>query len=412
MPSIFAFVSSLAGTQSVNYYLHLPPLVLPINQFISFRILLIQNAPEKIHPLSPPSPVLVVRHHNLPRMNNMSSGHPTSASASNNYNRSAHGQIVANIENNPSNYERDWMLDDSSQSSFKPCPQGSGSLTPLPFHDSAHTMYDPGQLRSSSHSSTNGSGPDLSQMPNAMHSSGTGANYTTSTATAAPSSTNKTHDMSLFKMNAPHGSHHFPNSSVFLENSDILDDKDYPKLYHRHSTIIIGPDTHNEISANRRYSDTKLLHAASDDDIVPDPTAHNLDSIKKMPIFNVATVLGASIQPPVAATHNDSYTVPQITDIIFENSTGGTFDPLELNIQEMLELDTSSSRNALNRPRHSMHNVAFTDPKYAIDAPATTGDGHAKHERIARDARSTIENRNIFKSMPNLSASSENLLQK
>lgn len=361
--------------------------------------------------------MLVVRHHNLPRMNNMSSGHPTSASASNNYNRSAHGQIVANIENNPSNYERDWMLDDSSQSSFKPCPQGSGSLTPLPFHDSAHTMYDPGQLRSSSHSSTNGSGPDLSQMPNAMHSSGMNTNYTLSAAPGtvvdAPSSTAKTHDMSLFKMNTAHGSHNFPNSSVFLENSDILDDKDYPKLYHRHSTIIIGPDAHPETNANRRYSDTKLLNAGTDDDIVAEPSDHSVDSFKKMPIFNVANVLGASIQPASVTHHIDSYTVPQITDIIFENnSTGGTFDPLELNIQEMLELDTSSSRNALNRPRHSMHNVAFNDAKYAIDAATVAIDGHSKHEQSKRDARSTIDNRNIFKSMPNLSASSENLLQK
>lgn len=305
------------------------------------------------------------------------------------------------------------MLDDSSQSSFKPCPQGSGSLTPLPFHDSAHTMYDPGQLRSSSHSSTNGSGPDLSQMPNAMHSSGMATNYSTSTATAAvgaPSSTNRTHDMSLFKMNAPQNSNHFPNSSVFLENSDILDDKDYPKLYHRHSTIIIGPDSHNEISANRRYSDTKLLHAGSDDDLDAD---HNLGAIRTMPIFNVATVLGASIQPTLSTNPNDSYTVPQITDIIFENnSTGGIYDPLELNIQEMLELDTSSSSNALNRPRHSMHNVAFNDPNYAIDASAAAADGASRRESIARDARNTIENRNMFKSMPNLSASSENLLQK
>lgn len=54
----------------------------------------------------------------------------------------AQNQCVANIENNPMNYERDWQLDDSSQSSFKPCPQGSGSMTPLPFHDSAHTMYE------------------------------------------------------------------------------------------------------------------------------------------------------------------------------------------------------------------------------------------------------------------------------
>lgn len=128
-----------------------------------FRILLIQNAPEKIHPISPPSPVLVVRHHNLPQNNQL----PTLVNASNggsNYNRSmAQSQCVANIENNPSNYG-DWQLDDSSQSSFKPCPQGSGSMTP--FHDSAHTMYEANSQLRSVHSSMDGSGLDLNQIPN------------------------------------------------------------------------------------------------------------------------------------------------------------------------------------------------------------------------------------------------------
>lgn len=346
----------------------------------------------------------------------MTSGHSTSGSASNNYNRSAHGQIIANIENNPSNYERDWMLDDSSQSSFKPCPQGSGSLTPLPFHDSAHTMYDSVQMRSSSHSSTHGSGPDLSQMPNAMHSSGMTSSYATPQP-PPPSSTQKTHEMSLFKA---HGGPHYPNSSVFLENSDILDDKDYPKLYHRHSTIIAGPEStstshhyHNEINANRRYSDTKLLNADSGEDDASD--GHDVTTNAKMPIFNVTSVLGTAVNhnATLTATANDSYVVPQITDIIFENNVtgGGTFDPLELNIQEMLELDMANGRHGLHRPRHSMHNVALDDPQYARNAiiVSTGPDGKMKHEQIVR---SSVENRNLFKSMPNLSASSENLLQK
>lgn len=133
---------------------------------IQFRILLIQNAPEKIHPISPPSPVLVVRHHNLPQNNQV----PVLVNAvnnSSNYNRTmAQSQCVANIENNPLNYERDWQLDDSSQSSFKPCPQGSGSMTPLPFHDSAHTMYEANSQFRSVHSSMDGSGLDLNQIPN------------------------------------------------------------------------------------------------------------------------------------------------------------------------------------------------------------------------------------------------------
>lgn len=92
--------------------------------------------------------MLIVRHHNLPQNNQLST---TGSTAASNYNGRtiAQSQCVANIENNPLNYERDWQLDDSSQSSFKPCPQGSGSMTPLPFHDSAHTMYETNsQLRS------------------------------------------------------------------------------------------------------------------------------------------------------------------------------------------------------------------------------------------------------------------------
>lgn len=136
--------------------------------FLEFRILLIQNAPEKIHPISPPSPVLIVRHHNPQNSQLSAAANSTSGAASNYSNRTvAHSQCIANIENNPMNYERDWQLDDSSQSSFKPCRQGSGSMTPLPYHDSAHTMYEPnGQLRSSNRSSIDGSGADLSQIPN------------------------------------------------------------------------------------------------------------------------------------------------------------------------------------------------------------------------------------------------------
>lgn len=340
-----------------------------------------------------------MRHHNLPRNSNLSSGHvPNINAANNNYNnRSGHGQIIANIENNPSNYERDWALDDSSQSSFKPCPQGSGSMTPLPFHDSAHTMYEPGQLRSSGHSSTNGSGPDLNQIPNTTLHASSSVNL----------STNKTgNDLNLFKVNAQHT--HYPNSSVFLENSDILDDKDYPKLYHRHSTIIMAPDSVNcdiERDVSRRYSDTKLLQANIDDNESTNSGSsnyHNSD-INAIPIFNVANVLGASIPTTLATSHVDTFTVPQVTDIIFENNS--TFDPLELNIQEMLEVDMSISRPALSNPRYSMTNVAINDDKYSA-----SGKIHANNS--TETYINNNENRNYFKSMPNLSASSENLLQK
>lgn len=390
--------------------------------FVLFRILLIQNAPEKIHPILPPSPVLVVRHHNLPQHNQL----PMLVNATNggsNYNRSmAQSQCVANIENNPSNYERDWQLDDSSQSSFKPCPQGSGSMTPLPFHDSAHTMYEANSQLRSVHSSMDGSGLDLNQIPNSaqvMPLVGTSPNTIASTS-------NNGHkgDYSLFKVHSSgqhRNTHHYPTSSVFLENSDILDDK----LYHRHS--MMAPDT---ISCDsdakiRRYSDTKLLHTVNINDDGEDVTVVAAAATaaptmvvtgtndmyvspkyenRPMPIFNVATVLGASISASSNDTPHENY---QITDIIFDSSTtGGTYDPLELNIQEMLELDMATSRTALRKPRYSMNNVADgvddkCDVRYA-DA------GNANATAYVNNP----ENRNMFKSMPNLSASSENLLQK
>lgn len=310
-----------------------------------------------------------------------------------NYNRSmAQSQCVANIENNPLNYERDWQLDDSSQSSFKPCPgHGSGSMTPLPFHDSAHTMYEAGSQLRSVHSSIDGSGLDLNQIPNSaqmMPLVGTSSNTIASTSNEA--TIGAKNEYSMFKIHSSGGGggsvvgstahrstcqqqsqqqqqhlHHYPTSSVFLENSDILDDKDYPKLYHRHSTIIMTPDSRgcDRDARIRRYSDTKLLHTGNndDDDGNDDETDaymgqetynhhhHHHHHQHPMPIFNVANVLGASIpNTSECDAHTENY---QITDIIFDsNATGGsTYDPLELNIQEMLELDMATSRNALGK---------------------------------------------------------------
>lgn len=222
-------------------------------------------------------------------------------------------------------------------------------------------------------------------------------------------------DYGLFKLNGMAQSRtsatHYPTSSVFLENSDILDDKDYPKLYHRHSTIMMAPDTlhYDNDMRTRRYSDTKLLNAQSsasdeDDEHCACKTAYGA---RPLPIFNVASVLGASIPNAMTDMHGDNYPVPQITDIIFDsNAAGGTYDPLELNIQEMLELDMATSRMQLRKPRYSMNNVADADGRYvaAYHDPV--------HSYNVAAYVSHPDNRNIFKSMPNLSASCENLLQK
>lgn len=148
-----------------------------------------------------------------------------------------------------------------------------------------------------------------------------------------------------------------------MKNSDILDDKDYPKLYHRHSTIMMTtPDSRgcDRDARIRRYSDTKLLHSdptgnTEDDGLDDDGNdvymneTYNHHHHHPMPIFNVANVLGASIPTTSECdAHTENY---QITDIIFDSNAtgGGTYDPLELNIQEMLELDMATSRNALGK---------------------------------------------------------------
>lgn len=340
----------------------------------------------------------------------------------------AQSQCVANIENNPLNYERDWQLDDSSQSSFKPCPQGSttGSMTPLPFHDSAHTMYEANSQLRSVHSSMDGSGLDLNQIPNSAQAMPLTGGISSNTIASTSNPGQHKNDYGLFKIHTNGQQHrnninqhqHYPTSSVFLENSDILDDKDYPKLYHRHSAIMMAPDT---ISCDndakiRRYSDTKLLHSAhnvDDDDDENDLYMNETYNNHPMPIFNVANVLGASIPTTTHENHPENY---QITDIIFDsNTTGGTYDPLELNIQEMLELDIATSRNALRKPRYSMNNVADgVDEKCKNVHYSDTGNDDNNSSTINNTTPyvNNPDNRNMFKSMPNLSASSENLLQK
>lgn len=81
-------------------------------------------------------------HHHLTHHHNTMSQmqtqqHPHSA-------QSGQVAVAANIECTQSqhNYDRDYALDDvvSQISSFRPCPQGSGSMTP--FHDSIHNVLE------------------------------------------------------------------------------------------------------------------------------------------------------------------------------------------------------------------------------------------------------------------------------
>ncbi|XP_059619177.1 uncharacterized protein LOC132263431 [Phlebotomus argentipes] len=301
------------------------------------RILLIQNAPEKIHQIQSSSPMMSQRPFPRNGSSSTTGNYPVGATAANlgqMYARPpSHGEIVANIENNHLNYDRDWTLDDVSQMSFKPCPQGSGSMTPLAFHDSVHNIYE--------------------------QPSGNTSRSSQEHIISAPG-TSRTGDLSLFKLGNA-------SSAVFLENRDILNDGAYPKVTCRHSSVGINPleITEGISKDTRRFSDTKLLQ-------------HSTDPVASDAIFNVTNLLGPSIPAKCDAT-------PQITDIIFE--AGSSFDPLELNIQEMLELD-------IQQQKKSQLSLNANSAK-AILLPGET-------------ARS----RPLFKSLPNLSGSSENLLQK
>ncbi|KAH8371614.1 hypothetical protein KR093_008273 [Drosophila rubida] len=194
--------------------------------------------------------------------------------------------VAANIECSQSqhNYDRDWALDDvvSQISSFRPCPQGSGSMTP--FHDSIHNVLE------HSESSSRGSAADLcagsrQDLSASGISTDTGREHAMQLSSFSGSGEHKAPSISSGVSHAvanglggfvykPHQSKRYSNSSIFLENRDILNDSplcvgggatpltyDYstpPKIDYRHeepSGLGLGCCATTEL---RRYSDTKL----------------------------------------------------------------------------------------------------------------------------------------------------------
>uniref|UniRef100_A0A182VIG6 Uncharacterized protein n=1 Tax=Anopheles merus TaxID=30066 RepID=A0A182VIG6_ANOME len=207
------------------------------------------------------------------------------------------GQIIAaNIESNSiGGYDRDWTLDDISQVSFKPCLQGSGSLTPMPFHDSVHNICETTtgsgsgiMVMSATSTTAGGGGGGTATSSSTITTNGNGSTHRYSTVSSssnpggAEQSTNSVGksitggggpELSLLtKLNngaaersrsnspnvvprpeagpAPGAMGRYVNSAIFLENRDILNDPalgptghDEPpasKLYHRHSTVLSG----------------------------------------------------------------------------------------------------------------------------------------------------------------------------
>uniref|UniRef100_A0A336MSI5 CSON005075 protein n=2 Tax=Culicoides sonorensis TaxID=179676 RepID=A0A336MSI5_CULSO len=196
------------------------------------RILLIQNAPEKVPISNSPGPI---RYPGNANVTDASSNSASMYRTMDFYDGGMHGQaqVIANIES-----EREWILDDVSQVSFKPCRQGSGSLTP--FHDSIHNMFD--------------------QQTNKSACSGSTTSNKLSAIVMTPPLEDPPSSLQIRCL----------DSAVFIENSDILGDKNNTQGNgHRHSSVLLSPcisDHHlnnvqepgtNKLTQNaRRYSDT------------------------------------------------------------------------------------------------------------------------------------------------------------
>ncbi|XP_058834819.1 uncharacterized protein LOC131692011 [Topomyia yanbarensis] len=437
------------------------------------RILLIQNAPEKFHP--PQSPVMqqfrrvrtaarcgvggpgqggsggagsstsnnsvtigpMIRGYDQQLIGSIGGGHPCELQINH------QGQIIAaNIENSSISYDRDWTLDDISQMSFKPCPQGSGSLTPMPFHDSAHNICE---------GSGSGSGvvvathrySAISGSSHTVHEEGQmqqNASINEQNSGSCNSSI-KTADLNLFKVpqNAELSSvssssstgvpsvpntARYPNSAIFLENRDILNDPPChdqmacpTKPYIRRSTVLGGVGSHfsheDPRHDMRRYSDTKLLQQqtlsfVSEQPAEYSPTKEQLLLNPKSIIYDMTNFLGPVIpqdfeQSPTNSNHHHQrqhhyhhhHILPatdspshliQTTDIQFDSQCDeesptprpSPYDPLELNIQEMLELDIANIQR-LHEKKPSLGNISQqSSSSYYQDDPSTPCLGKAQ----------------------------------
>jgi hypothetical protein len=116
-------------------------------------------------------------------------------------------------------------------------------------------------------------------------------------------------------------------TSMFIENSDILNDKNYPRLAHHHSQFLlpsaIGSRFAEAVDARqkerRRYSDTKLLQQNN-----------TTCDFENEFLINKTALFGES-------------TRGRSEDMIFERCDE-IFDPIDLNIQNILEMDMQTNR--------------------------------------------------------------------
>lgn len=341
------------------------------------RILLIQNAPEKPHPPSH-SPVTIQNSHqssvepnaSLRRndssilvitapLNNVmenseqqqyqfNSAHPSHRQQS---------QIVANIENNSLSYELD---DDISQISFKQHlrhDEGTSS------RGSLHNIYDNTSVSTTNTSAT---------MRNLTTSGDNDSNFHRIIPGLEEVKEHDDDDKRKSRRNDKLG------TSIFVENDDILNDHNYPKISHRHSTLLLPTTTYKTVSIEdeeldekhqkkrRRYSDTKLLNACN---------------FENEFLINKTNVFGSPTKKKRQSGN--------IGDLIFERSDD--FDPIELNIQRVLEMDIRSNNNNIN---NSNNRNSSAENVLGVNSSDTSSNANV----------TDINSRKSFKSLPNLDA--------
>jgi E3 ubiquitin-protein ligase MARCH1/8 len=307
------------------------------------RILLIQNAPEKVAIHHTQSPVQTHSHQSSVEPNNAgqisvslhrndSSTLVTSAPLNNNCNAldnngmmmnnggaeggSTHHQmtsqpqhIVANIENNNS-YDDDISC---SNISFK---------HHLRHHDAEGNSLSRGSLHNIYNDNTSISTTNTSATTRNMTGGDNDSNFHRiipegSEEEAAATTTRENDGCSDNRRKGHTG------TSIFIENRDILNDKNYPRLTHHHSQFLlpsaISPRFADAVEMRqkerRRYSDTKLLNSCE---------FENEFLINKTALFGEST---------------------RSEDMIFEKCDDAGDEIFDLNIQNILEMDINLSRS-------------------------------------------------------------------
>lgn len=365
--------------------------------YIFLRILLIQNAPEKVAMHLAHSPInlnnqqttgnatTMLRRNNssilviTAPLNNIVE-HQQQIDYGYNYNPSQQqqqqqSQIIANIENNSINYELD---DDISQISFKHHlrhEEGNSS------RGSLHNVYD-----NTSVSTTNTSAKNVDNDSNFMKMVPGGL-----AEVAETDDDERKRSQQNF-------------SSVFIENRDILNDKNYPKLFYRHSTVVL-PTTaktsrsidemesieHQIDVGKRRYSDTKLLNNFHFE--------NEFLTTRQVPMLD--NILGSPLKHCNTDSKSDE---ANFNDLLFVKSDR-QFDPLELKIQKILELDINEQLLMQVNAKRDTSSKGSMDLLNTYDRNQRTEDTDGT---TAADSTTTNQqhlfnsNRNIFKSLPNL----------